>query len=202
MWFYLPPDISVAPAPLNKDVVVQQLPVRTEIVYQFSGDAHEDLALRESAAQHVGELISSMSLPGEADTHNWFAALYNPPWTPVDERTNEIHVPLVAPVVSETSFYAAAQRDPYFAAHRKGEIPEPMPEYDLVYSSKNRGYDIRQYWGDVIATTPLNYGPQMLQEMDQGFYRLVDYFGIRSTPKNTPGVSMDMTVPVGLTDGE
>lgn len=91
MRFFMPPQYSIdqLPVPDDKRVKVFELPSQKFAVLRFSGSARKD-----NFDRHWETLKKKLDQKGLTPTGDHFEAYYNPPFTPVFLKRNEVCVPL------------------------------------------------------------------------------------------------------------
>lgn len=91
MRFFMPPEFSLdkLPTPNDKRVKVFELPAQKIAVLKFSGSARKD-----NFDRHLETLRKKMEAKGLTPAGEPYEAYYNPPFTPVFLKRNEVCVPL------------------------------------------------------------------------------------------------------------
>jgi hypothetical protein len=91
--FFMPAsyDMDTLPRPNNPDVVLRKLPPQRYAVLRFSGSTRPERMAEKQAALVAAARAQGWRATGEAVY--WF---YDPPWTPLPLRRNEVAIPVAA----------------------------------------------------------------------------------------------------------
>jgi len=91
-WLGTPYESKEAPLAIDKKVTIEEKPALTFYVSQFNGYmfSHQDW---ESKYQNLKNILSAYDNINP-DPNVWYHIGYDSPWTPADERRNEIWIPI------------------------------------------------------------------------------------------------------------